>query len=181
MIKSYIHMGGKIGVLVEVGCEKAETAASPDFDALVFDIALQIAGAAPRWLKRDEVPQEVIDSETELNRKKLEETEREKGGKPKPAEILQKIAAGQINKFFGEACLVEQQFVKNEPGVKKTVQQVIDECAKKLGDKIAVRRYARFQLGAYLPASAPHEKGAASRGPLFAFCRGRHAGDGVYW
>jgi elongation factor Ts len=148
MIKSYIHMGGKIGVLVEVGCEKAETAASPDFADLVFDIALQIAGAAPRWLKRDEVPQDVIDSETELNRKKLEETEREKGGKPKPAEILQKIAAGQINKFFGEACLVEQQFVKNEPGVKKTVQQVIDECAKKLGDKIAVRRYARFQLGA---------------------------------
>ena len=148
ILSGYIHMGGKIGVLVEVGCEKAETAASPDFDALVFDIALQIAGAAPRWLKRDEVPQEVIDSETELNRKKLEETEREKGGKPKPAEILQKIAAGQINKFFGEACLVEQQFVKNEPGVKKTVQQVIDETAKKLGDKIAIRRYARFQLGA---------------------------------
>ena len=87
-------------------------------------------------------------SETELNRKKLEEDQKEKGGKPKPAEILQKIAAGQINKFYGETCLVEQQFVKNEPGVKKTVQQVIDECAKKLGDKIAIRRYARFQLGA---------------------------------
>jgi elongation factor Ts len=148
MIKSYIHMGGKIGVLVEVGCEKAETASAPAFADLVFDIALQVAGAAPRWLKRDEVPQDVIDSETEVNRKKLEETEREKGGKPKPAEILQKIAAGQINKFFGETCLVEQQFVKNEPGVKKTVAQVIEETAKKLGDKLVVRRFARFQLGA---------------------------------
>ncbi len=146
-IGTYIH-GGKLGVIVEVGCEKAETAASKDFADLAHDLAIQLATMGARWVDRSQVPQDVIDSETEVNAKKLEEDQKAKGGKPKPAEILKKIAAGQMNKFYAEHCLVEQSYFRNGPGEKTTVTQVIDAANKKLGDKVVVRRYVRFQLGA---------------------------------
>ena len=144
IIKSYIHMGGKIGVLVEVGCEKAETVSAPEFADLAFDLALQIAGAAPRFMSSADVPQADIDAEIQV---KLNAMLEQKGKLP-PEGALAGIKKGMANKFFSEICLLDQPFVKNEPGVKSNVTQVIDAVAKKLGDKIVVRRYARFQLGA---------------------------------
>ena len=147
-IESYIHMGGRIGVLVEIGAEKEETLAKPAFEEYVHDIALQIAGAGARWLDRTQVPADIVEAEMEVNRKKLEQEQIEKGAKPKPPEILKKIAQGQIGKFYTENCLVDQLFVKNAPGEKTTVTQLTNQVSKKLGDKLTIRRYARFQLGA---------------------------------
>ena len=147
-VESYIHMGGKIGVLVEIGAEKAETIAAPAFEEYCHDIALQIAGAGARWLDRAQVPAEIVDAEMEVNAKKLEQEQIEKGAKPKPPEILKKIAQGQIGKFYTENCLVDQHFVKNAPGEKTTITQLTDKVSKELGDKLSIRRYVRFQLGA---------------------------------
>ena len=132
----------------EVGTGKPETLEAPEFQQLVKDLTLQIVASAPRWLDRTQVPQDVVDQEMEINAKKLEAEQAEKGGKPKPPEILKKIAMGQIGKFYGENCLLEQVFVKNAPGVKDSVQKVVDTVGKKVNDTIAVRRYVRYQLGA---------------------------------
>ena len=94
------------------------------------------------------MPADVIEAEKEVNKKKLENEQAEKGGKPKPPEILEKIAMGQIGKFYGENCLLEQAFVKNAPGVKDTVQKVVETVGKKVNDTVSVRRYVRYQLGA---------------------------------
>ena len=147
-LASYIHLGGKSGVIVEVGTGKPETLEAPEFQQLVKDVTLQITSAEPRWLDRTQVPQDVVDQEMEINAKKLEAEQAEKGGKPKPPEILKKIAMGQIGKFYADVCLVDQAFVKNGPGEKATVAQVIAGVAKKLGDEIAVRRFVRYALGA---------------------------------
>ena len=148
MLQSYIHMGGKAGTIVEVGVGKEETLAAPEFQQLVKDLTLQITSAEPRWLDRTQVPQDVIDQEMEINAKKLEAEQAEKGGKPKPPEILKKIAMGQIGKFYADVCLVDQAFVKNAPGEKATVAQIVAGVAKKLGDEIVVRRFVRYSLGA---------------------------------
>ena len=148
VLQSYIHMGGKAGTIVEVGVGKEETLAAPEFGQLVKDLTLQITSAEPRWLDRTQVPQDVIDGEMEINAKKLEAEQAEKGGKPKPPEILKKIAMGQIGKFYADVCLVDQPFVKNAPGEKATVAQIVAGVAKKLGDEIAVRRFVRYALGA---------------------------------
>ena len=147
-LASYIHLGGKSGVIVEVGTGKPETLEAPEFQQLVKDLTLQIVASAPRWLDRTQVPQDVVDQEMEINAKKLEAEQAEKGGKPKPPEILKKIAMGQIGKFYADVCLVDQAFVKNGPGEKATVAQVVAGVAKKLGDEIAVRRFVRYALGA---------------------------------
>ena len=147
-LASYIHLGGKSGVIVEIGTGKPETLEAPEFQQLVKDLTLQIVASAPRWLDRTQVPQDVVDQEMEINAKKLEAEQAEKGGKPKPPEILKKIAMGQIGKFYAEVCLVDQAFVKNGPGEKATVAQVVAGVAKKLGDEIAVRRFVRYALGA---------------------------------
>ena len=147
-LASYIHLGGKSGVILEVGVGKAETLEAPEFQQLVKDLTLHIVASAPRWLDRTQVPADVIEAEKEVNKKKLENEQAEKGGKPKPPEILEKIAMGQIGKFYGENCLLEQAFVKNAPGVKDTVQKVVETAGKKVNDTIAVRRYVRYQLGA---------------------------------
>ena len=148
VLQSYIHMGGKAGTIVEVGVGKEETLAAPEFGQLVKDLTLQITSAEPRWLDRTQVPQDVIDQEMEINAKKLEAEQAEKGGKPKPPEILKKIAMGQIGKFYADVCLVDQAFVKNAPGEKATVAQIVAGVAKKLGDEIVVRRFVRYALGA---------------------------------
>ena len=148
VLQSYIHMGGKAGTIVEVGVGKAETLEAPEFQQLVKDVTLQITSSDPRWLDRTQVPQDVIDQEMEINAKKLEAEQAEKGGKPKPPEILKKIAMGQIGKFYADVCLVDQAFVKNGPGEKATVAQVVAGVAKKLGDEIVVRRFVRYSLGA---------------------------------
>ena len=148
VLASYIHLGGKSGVILEVGVGKPETLEAPEFQQLVKDLTLHIVASAPRWLERSQVPADVIEAEKEVNKKKLENEQAEKGGKPKPPEILEKIAMGQIGKFYGETCLLEQAFVKNAPGVKDTVQKVVETAGKKANDKITVRRYVLVRLGA---------------------------------
>ncbi|NLF21922.1 MAG: translation elongation factor Ts [Lentisphaerae bacterium] len=136
-IESYIHMGGKVGVIVEVGCGKAETTGHAAFTTLVHDVALQIAAAAPRWLQAGDVTPETVESEKALYRQQME-------GENKPANVIEKIIEGKIRKFFGEVCLIDQPFVK-EP--KQTVKQIVEAAGKAAGDTIVIRRFARFQIG----------------------------------
>ena len=147
-LASYIHMGGKAGVILEIGVEKAETLDNADFQQLTKDLCLQVTASSPRWLDRTAVPADVVQSEMEINKKKLELEQAEKGGKPKPAEILEKIAMGQIGKFYTENCLVDQLFVKNEPGEKQTIAQLLAKVGKAVGDTIVIRRFIRYSLGA---------------------------------
>jgi elongation factor Ts len=138
MIAGYIHTGAKVGVLVEVGAGKAETTAKEEFKQLVRDITLQIAAGHPHAVSRDQVAPEIIAKEREI----AAQSDRLKG---KPAQALEKILAGMLDKFFQTYCLVDQGFVKrnSEVSVKEHVAQV----GKQLGDEIAIRRFVRFQVG----------------------------------
>jgi len=136
LIASYIHLGGKVGVLVEVGCEKAETAGSDTLQTLANDLALHIAACSPPYLTSEEVPESVLASEREIFAKQVE---------GKPAQIVGKIVDGKIKKYFTEICLIDQPFVK-EP--KQSVSQLLAEKGKELGDTLAIRRFVRYQLGA---------------------------------
>jgi elongation factor Ts len=136
-VGSYIHMGGRIGVLIEVGCETDFVARNEQFQALVRDIAMHIAAANPVAISRDEFPAELVERERNVYREQM----RESG---KPEQIWDKIVDGKIEKFFAEQALLEQPFVKN-PDL--TVGQLVTDAAAKTGEKIEVRRFARFQLG----------------------------------
>jgi elongation factor Ts len=138
LIAGYIHTGAKVGVLVEVGAGKAETAARDEFKQLVKDITLQIAAGHPHAVSREQVPADVIAKEREI----AAQSDRLKG---KPAQALEKILQGVLEKFYQTYCLVDQGFVKrnSEVSVKEHVAQV----AKQLGDEITVRRFVRFQVG----------------------------------
>ena len=135
-VASYIHMGGKVGVLVEVGCGKAETAASEAFSELVHDLTLQIAAAAPRWLVPEEVPADVVEAEKDIYRNQVQ---------GKPANIVENILKGKIEKFYSDVCLIRQPFIK-EP--KQSITDVVKACEKATGDAITIKRFVRFQLGA---------------------------------
>ncbi|HCF61310.1 MAG TPA: translation elongation factor Ts [Myxococcales bacterium] len=136
-VGSYIHMGGKIGVLVEVNCETDFVARTEDFQQVVKDVAMQIAALSPKYVRREEVPAEEVEKEKEIYRAQLKES-----GKPEKA--WDKIVEGKLDKFFSEVCLLEQPFAKDQ---NKTVKQMIDEAIAKTGENIQVRRFARFQLG----------------------------------
>ncbi len=138
LVESYIHMGGKVGVLVEVSCGKSETMAHPAFAALAHDIALQCAAAAPRWLQADEVPEAILESEKSIYRQDPKLV-------GKPDKIVENALIGKVRKFYAESCLVNQVFVKDD---KRNVTQVVEATAKEVGDELAIRRFARFQLGA---------------------------------
>lgn len=137
-IESYIHMGGKVGVIVEVACGKPETVSHPTFVELVHDLALQVAAAAPRYLVPEEVPADVIEAEKDIYRNQLAEQK-------KPANIIENILKGKIQKFYGDVCLIHQAFVK-EP--KQTITDIVNACAKATGDTVTIKRFVRFQLGA---------------------------------
>ena len=137
-VASYIHMGGKVGVLVEVGCGKPETATCEAFTELVHDLTLQIAAAAPRWLVSQDVPADVVEAEKDIYRNQLAEQN-------KPANIVESILKGKIQKFYSDVCLVNQPFVK-EP--KQTITDVVKACEKTTGDVLTIKRFVRFQLGA---------------------------------
>ncbi|UCH79590.1 MAG: translation elongation factor Ts [Nitrospiraceae bacterium] len=137
-IGSYIHMGGKIGVLVEVNCETDFVAKTDDFQALVKDIAMHIAAANPTYVSREEIPSEVIDKEKEIFASQVEN---------KPSQVVDKIVEGKVEKFFSEVCLVDQVFVK-DPDQKAKIKDLIVEKIAKLGENIVIKRFARFQLGA---------------------------------
>jgi elongation factor Ts len=138
LVASYIHMGGKVGVLVEVNCETDFVARTEAFQQLVKDISLQIAALNPTWVKRDEVPPEVIAKEVEIAKAQI------KDGAKKPEAILEKIATGKLEKFYEERCLMDQPFVKDD---KKRVHEMLTAAVAKIGENIQVRRFARFVLG----------------------------------
>ncbi len=137
IIDSYIHMGGKIGVLIEVSANKPETLNQPEFVSLVRDLAMQVAAARPEYVKRDEVPADVLDQE-----KAIYKAQAMNEGKPEA--IAEKIMLGRLDKFYKEICLNEQLFIKDTD---KTVTKLIQEMNSKFGDAIEVQRFARFEKG----------------------------------
>jgi elongation factor Ts len=136
-IDAYIHAGNKIGVLIDVDCDIASAANNDDFRSLVRDLAMQVAAASPAFLSEKEVPREVIAKEKEI----LLEQARESG---KPENVLEKIVEGRIRKYFEEACLLNQKFIKDP---ERRVQDVINDTASGMGGKVSVRRFQRYQLG----------------------------------
>ncbi len=137
LVGSYIHAGGKIGVLVEVNCETDFVAKNENFQAFVKDIAMHVAAAAPQYVRREEVPADALEREKEIYRSKARET-------GKPENIIEKIIEGQINKFYAAICLLEQSYVKDPD---KTIQTYLNETIAAIGENISIRRFARFALG----------------------------------
>ena len=137
MVDSYIHMGGKIGVLVEVNCETDFVAKTDTFKALVHDVALQIAASNPLFISKDEVPTANLEEEREILRAQAL-------NEGKPEKIVERMVEGRIEKYYKEVCLLEQPFVKN-PDI--TVQDLVNEATLASGEKIAIRRFTRYELG----------------------------------
>lgn len=136
LVHSYIHMGGKVGVLVEVNCETDFVAKTEDFKALVRDIAMHIAAANPTCVSREDVPADLIAQEREIAEAQVE---------GKPEHVVQKIVEGKLEKVYQQVALLEQPFVKNPD---QTIQDVLKEAIAKMGENMVVRRFARFQIGA---------------------------------
>ncbi len=136
LIGSYIHAGGKIGVLVEVNCETDFVAKTDDFKQFVKDVAMHIAASSPLYVKREEVPEEIKENE-----KKIYESQAREAGKPE--KIIDKIVSGKLDKYLSEVCLLEQSFIKDPD---KTIQDLVQETIAKLGENISIRRFVRYQL-----------------------------------
>lgn len=137
LVASYIHMGGRIGVLVEVNCETDFVAKSEDFQVLVKDIAMQIAAANPKYVREEEVDPAELESEKEI----LKAQALNEG---KPANIVERMIEGRIKKYYEDVCLLNQPFVKDSS---KTIKDVLTEATLKIGEKISVRRFVRYELG----------------------------------
>jgi len=136
-VGSYIHMGGRIGVLVEINCETDFVAKTADFQALAKDIAMHVAASNPRFVRPEEVPPEVLESEKGIYRSQAAE-------EGKPEKIWDRIVEGKLKKYYEEVCLTEQKFIKNQD---ITVGALVKELIAKTGENIVIRRFARFQLG----------------------------------
>jgi len=137
VVASYIHAGGKAGVLLEVNCETDFVAKTESFQNLVKDIAMHIAASSPRYVSSDDVPSDEREKEKEIYRAQLK-------AEGKPDDIIEKIIEGKLKKFYSEACLLEQPFIKDED---KTIGQLLIEKTSEIGEKITVRRFARYELG----------------------------------
>jgi elongation factor Ts len=137
LVGSYIHAGGKIGVLVEVNCETDFVAKNENFQTFVKDVAMHIAAASPLFVRREEVSADLVEREKDIYRAKARET-------GKPDNIIDKIIEGQVNKYYGEICLLEQSYVKDPD---KTIQTYLNETISTIGENISIRRFARFVLG----------------------------------
>src|SRR5499425_3123028 len=137
LIGHYIHAGGKIGVLVEVDCESDFVARTEDFQRLCHDVAMHVAALDPRFLRREEVTQNVLDREREIYREQAKAT-------GKPEAVIEKIVGGKMEKFYEENCLYEQHFIKDEG---MTVKELVDQSIAKLGENITIRRFSRFKVG----------------------------------
>lgn len=137
LVGSYIHAGGKIGVLVEVNCETDFVAKNENFQNFVKDIAMHIAAASPQFVRREEVSAELVEREKEIYRAKAKES-------GKPDNIIEKIIEGQVNKFYADICLLEQPYVKDPD---KTVQTYLNETIATIGENVSIRRFAKFSLG----------------------------------
>lgn len=139
IVDSYIHMGGKIGVLLEVNCETDFVAKTDDFKQLVHDIAMHIAASNPTYITKEEVDQAEIEHEKKILREQAMNEP-----KPKPAAIIEKMVEGRIEKYYKEVCLLEQPFVKDSD---KTVGEMVSAAIAKIGEKISVRRFVRYEMG----------------------------------
>ena len=135
VVSSYIHAGGKIGVLIEVGVETDFVARSESFRAFTHDLAMHVAAASPHWITRDEVPAGVIEREKAIYAEQV---------KGKPENVLEKIVTGKLEKFFAENCLMEQAFIKDPD---RTIEQLRTDLIGVIGENVEVRRFARYQLG----------------------------------
>jgi elongation factor Ts len=137
LVSSYIHAGGKMGVLVEVNCETDFVAKTEDFQTFVKNIAMQIAAANPQYIRREEIPEEVLEKERDIYR-----TQALEGGKPQ--KIIDKIVDGKIERFYSEVCLLEQTYIKDSD---LTIKELLEAMIAKIGENISIRRFSRFQLG----------------------------------
>jgi elongation factor Ts len=140
-VGSYIHMGGKVGVLVEVNCETDFVARTEEFQALIKDIAMHIAAAEPRYVTREEVPADLLDKEREITRAQIANDPKNAN---KPEQVVEKIVEGRLNKFYEEAVLLDQPFVKDPA---KTINELLTEKIAKTGERITVRRFSRYKMG----------------------------------
>lgn len=138
LIEAYIHPGSRLGVLIEVNCETDFVAKTPEFRALVKDLAMQIAATSPRAVVREEVSAEQVEKELEIYRTQAR-------NEKKPENVVERIAQGKLEKFYQDFVLLEQSFIKDQ---NRTVKQVITDVIAKLGENISVKRFVRFQLGA---------------------------------
>jgi len=137
LVGSYIHAGGKIGVIVEINCESDFVARTEAFQHLCHEIAMHIAALDPRYVRREEVTQDMLDKEREIYRAQAKAT-----GKPEP--VIEKIVAGKMEKFYEDNCLCEQHFIRDES---VTINEMITQAIAKLGENISVRRFVRFKVG----------------------------------
>ena len=136
-IGSYIHLGGKIGVLVEVNCETDFVARTDDFNGLVKDVAMHIAAASPRWVKREEVPAAEVEKEKAIYRAQMEK-------EGKPANVMEKIIEGKLGSFYSQFVLLDQPYIRDD---KVTVSQLVAQASAKTGENIQVTRFVRFRVG----------------------------------
>jgi elongation factor Ts len=137
LVSSYIHAGGKMGVLVEVNCETDFVAKTEDFQTFVKNIAMQIAAANPQYIRREEIPEEVLEKEKDIYR-----TQALEGGKPQ--KVIDKIVDGKMERFYSEVCLLEQTYIKDSD---LTIKELLEAMIAKIGENISIRRFSRFQLG----------------------------------
>jgi len=137
VVEAYIHAGGRIGAMVELNCETDFVAKTPDFKALAHDLAMQIAAMSPRYIGKEHVEKDVVEKEIDIYT-----TQAKNEGKP--ANVAEKIAKGRLDKFYQEACLMEQSFIKDSG---KTIRDLIDEATAKVGEKVSIRRFMRYHLG----------------------------------
>lgn len=137
LVGHYIHAGGKIGVIVEVNCESDFVARTDDFKKLCHEIAMHIAALDPRFVRREEVTQEILEREREIYGEQARAT-------GKPEQVIEKIVAGKMEKFYEESCLYEQHFIKDES---VTIRELIDQMIARLGENITVRRFVRLKVG----------------------------------
>ena len=136
-IGSYIHMGGKIGVLVEVNCESDFVARTDDFNNLVKDVAMHIAAASPRWVRREEVPAAEVEKEKNIYRAQMEK-------EGKPANVLEKIIEGKLGSFYSQFVLLDQPYIRDD---KMSVSQLVAQASAKTGENIQISRFVRFRVG----------------------------------
>ena len=139
LVESYIHLGGKIGVLVEINCETDFVAKTDEFKLLVKELAMHIAAANPLYIKREDISEEVLAKEKEIQKERV----KEESGK-KPDNILEKIVEGRMGKFYAEVCLLEQPFIRDDS---KKVQDLVNDVISRVGENIQIKRFARFQIG----------------------------------
>lgn len=135
VIDAYIHMGGKLGVLIEVACETDFVAKNEEFKEFVHNLAMQVAAARPKYVKREDVPQEIVEKEKEIIREQF---------KDKPEHIQEKIVNNKIEEYYKENCLLEQVFIKDDS---KKIKDLVTEMVAKFGENIVIRRFVRFELG----------------------------------